>query len=222
MYIFFTHVVDCLFKAPTNGSLQLAIRYEAAENKHICCNRSMYERYHSRTRFNSRPGIRVVCPSGLSSMTCKTSHNATHVWTSPASARSRSKDLIVGYNVNCITFPPIIDANDDLVVVVVVPGGNPSKPDPSSILDTDLHIRANRKHFNSSATFALCKHKSTRVGKSASSGYNLYRSANRERWTTSGAIHSKLLPSSLLTLCSPFSIGNPSGVRFPWSTTLNT
>lgn len=148
-----THVVDFWFRAAINGSLQRPIKKEADENKHICWRRSMYDKYHSRTRLSSRSGIRV-CWSGC--MTWRTSQRATQVWTSPASALWRSSDLIVGKMANCITFEGLTGA--PLV-------GNSVSPDPRSMLATDLHMRARGRQRRFSATSALWRHKSTRLGR---------------------------------------------------------
>jgi hypothetical protein len=150
--ITYTHVVDCWFSTPMNGSLQLLIKKDADENKHICWRRSTYVKYHSRTRLSSRPGIRV-CSSGW--MTWRTSQRATQVWTSPASALSSNNDLMVGNITNCITFAGWADTPFI---------GSSLSPDPLSMLATVLHMRARGPQRSFSATSPLCRHKSTRVG----------------------------------------------------------
>ena len=195
-----TYVVDCWFNAPMNGSLQLLIKNVAEENKHICWRRSMYDMYHSRTKLSSKPGTRVFSPGWI---IWSTSQRATQVWTSPASALSKSSDFIVGIIANCIAF----------IACVGVPlVGSSSSPDPLSILATDLHMRARGLQLRSSATSPLWRHKSTRV-LYREFGYNMYKLAKRERWTNSGAMHKA---SSLV------SMGSPLAFRSPWSTTLNT
>ena len=135
-----TYVVDCWLKAPIALSLQFLIRKAAAVKRHIWWRISMYEKYHSLTNFILRLGILVRSPS--ESITWRTSQRQTIVCTSPASALSNNKDLMVGKITNWKAFVgPICDCR-----------GSSSNPEPRRRRATVFHMLMWHKSRSSSSS----------------------------------------------------------------------
>jgi hypothetical protein len=116
--------------------------------------------FMNKTELEAGKRVIFVCALDPNSITCKTSHTATQVLTSPAFAHSSTREWRLGSSANCIALQ-----GGELFL------GSSSSSDRLNKEASILHILNNGPHCRRSATSALSRQSPTLSGQ-RSSGYS--------------------------------------------------